>query len=89
MYDIVATTITNISNINKTYQNTRVLDYISSKLIELNDMINTIITVTFHTKTYAENLSVYKQCLLMLKQIESMITELVKQTEKSKNNEKQ
>ena len=78
-----------INNINKTYENTRVLDYISNKLIELNDMVNTIITVTFNTKTYAENLAVYKQCLLMLKQIESMISELAKQTERTKNNEKQ
>ena len=84
LYDIVATTITNINNVRKTYENTRVLDYITTKLIELNDMVNTIITVTYHTKTFAENLSVYKQCLLMLKQIETMISQLSAKINNSK-----
>ena len=39
----------------------------------IKDMVNSIITTTYGTKTYVENLTVYKQCLLILKQVDEML----------------
>ena len=39
-------------------------------------MVHTIITTTYSTKTYVENLTVYKQFLLILKQVDNMLKEL-------------
>ena len=54
-----------------------ILEFISNKLVELKDMINAIINVTYSTRTYIENLTNYKQCLLILQQANTMLKGLV------------
>ena len=77
----------NINKIPKTYNNTRVLAFISDKILDLKDMIHMTITTTYGTKTYVENLTTYKQSLLILKQIDNMLKELSGSKSKE-NNEK-
>ena len=77
----------NINKIPKTYNNTRVLAFISDKILDLKDMIHMTITTTYGTKTYVENLTTYKQSLLILKQIDNMLKELSGPKSKE-NNEK-
>ena len=45
-------------------------------ILDIKDMVHTIITTTYSTKTYVENLTVYKQFLLILKQVDNMLKEL-------------
>ena len=71
------TILDNVNKIPKTYYNTRAIDFIADKMIELKDMVNYIINTTYSTRTYIENLTTYKQCLLVLQQINTMLKGLV------------
>lgn len=70
-------TFDNINKIPKTYTNTRLIDYISGRITELRDMVNYIITTTYVTRTYVENLTYYKECLMILTQISTILKSLV------------
>ena len=76
LHDTLNQIFNNINKIPKTYNNTRVLAFISDKILDLKDMVHTIITTTYATKTYVENLTTYKQSLLILKQIDNMLKAL-------------
>ena len=82
LYDTINSIFDNINMIPKTYENTRALEFIAEKLIELKDIVNMIITTTYITRTYVENLTTYKECLLMLKQINTMLKALVQKSPK-------
>ena len=58
------------------------IDFIANKIVEQKDLVNAIIIYTFSTKTYAENLASYKQCLLILQQINTMLKGLVEKPKK-------
>ena len=73
LYETLNHIFDNINKIPKDYNNTRVLSFITDKILDLKDMVNSIITTTYGTKTYVENLTVYKQCLLILKQVDEML----------------
>ena len=77
LYDTLDTIFDNVNKIPKTYTNTRVIEFISDQLIELRDMVNTIITTTYTTRTYIENYTKYKQCLLVLQQLNTMLKSLI------------
>ena len=77
LYETLNHIFDNINKIPKNYNNTRVLSFITDKILDLKDMVHSIITVSYATKTYVENLTVYKQCLLILQQIDGMLQGLV------------
>ena len=76
LYETLNHIFDNINKIPKDYNNTRVLSFITDKILDIKDMVHTIITTTYSTKTYVENLTVYKQFLLILKQVDNMLKEL-------------
>ena len=82
LYDSLETIFDNVNKIPKTYTNTRAIEFIADKLVELKEMVNQVITTTYITKTYVENLTVYKQCLLMLQQLNTMLKGLVQHQSK-------
>ena len=73
MYNSLSVIFDDINNIPKSAENTRVLNYISSQTTELKDTVNYIITTTYITRTYAENLVEYKRCLLMMSRINDLL----------------
>ena len=73
-------TFTNLNKIHKDYSNGRIIDFIADKIIELKDMVNYIITTTYVTRTYVENLVEYKKCLLIFHQISVMTKTVAKKT---------
>ena len=77
LFESLNTIFDNINKIPKTYSNTKVIEFVGEKIVEMKDMVNYIITTTYITKTYVENMATYKQCLLMLQQINTMLKGLV------------
>ena len=76
LYNIICKTFENVDKITKTYDNTRVLEFILDKLVDLKEITNAIIVSTYTTRTYVENLTEYKKILLILSQIKDMIKSL-------------
>ena len=82
LYDSLNVIFDNINKIPKTYNNTRAIEFVANKIVELKDMVNYIITTTYVTKTYIENLATYKHCLLILQQTNTMLKGLVQKQSK-------
>ena len=82
LYDAIGEIFDNVNKIPKTYDNTRPLTFIADQLVELKDMVNYIITTTYITRTYVENMTYYKQSLVILTQLNTMIKELIKKQPK-------
>ena len=78
LYDTIDGIFDDVNKIPKTYNNTRVLEFIAEKLSEMKDNINYTINTTYSTKTYTENLVIYKQYLVILQQINNMLKGLVR-----------
>lgn len=83
LYETTNTIFDSINKIPKTFDNTRPLTFIADKLVELKDMVNYIITTTYVTRTYVENMVYYKQALVVLEQLNSMLKALVQKPAKS------
>ena len=86
LYETLNNIFANINKITKTYNNSRLLDFISDKVVELRDRVNYIITDTYLTRTYVENLVVYTQCLSILHQISTMLKNVNKIDSANNNN---
>ena len=78
LYETLQSTYANINNIHKSYSNARIIEFISNKTAELRDMVGYAITDSYITKTYVENLVIYKQHLLVLTQINAVLKSLAK-----------
>ena len=50
--------------------------FIADRVVELKDMVNYIITTTYVTRTYIENMTYYKQALVILTQLNTMLKAL-------------
>ena len=77
LYETIDTTFDAINKIPKTFFNTRPLTFIADQLVDLKDMVNYIITDVYITRTYVENVTYYKQCLLTLTQLNEMLKALI------------
>ena len=75
----------NINNIPRTYDNARVIEFIANRTAELRDMTSYIITDTYITRTYVENLVEYKKSLLILSQINAILKGLIKSSPSNKD----
>lgn len=80
LYETINTIFDSINKIPKTYDNTRPLTFIADQLVELKDMVNYIITTTYITRTYVENMTYYKQSLVILTQLNTMLKALAKKS---------
>ena len=47
LYDVLESIFTNINKIQKDYNNTRVLEFITDKVVDLKSMVNYIINTTY------------------------------------------
>lgn len=83
LYETINTIFDSINKIPKTYNNTRPLTFITDQLVGLKDMVNYVITTTYVTRTYVENMAYYKQALVVLEQLNSMLKALVQKPAKS------
>ena len=72
LYASLEDVFTNLNKIDKNYQNSRIIDFIADKVIDLKDMVSYIITDVYTARTYVENLVEYKKCLLIFHQISTM-----------------
>lgn len=77
LYEALNSTFDNVNKISKNYYNTRLIEFIADKIVDLRDMVNYTITTTYVTRTYVENLTVYKQCLVIYHQIGTMLKGLI------------
>ena len=75
----------NINNIPRTYNNARVIEFIANQTAELRDIISYVITDTYTTRTYVENLVEYKKSLLILSQINAILKGLIKDSNSNKD----
>jgi hypothetical protein len=82
LYETINTIFDSINKIPKTYDNTRPLTFITDQLVSLKDMVNYIITTTYITRTYVENMTYYKQALVILEQINTMLKALIQKPAK-------
>ena len=78
LYSTIDVIIQDLDRVEKTAETTKRIEFIQAKLTELRDITNYTITTTYITRTYVENLSNYKQSILMLQQINSMLKSLIK-----------
>ena len=72
LHSSLESVFSNLNKIDKNYQNSRIIDFIADKVIELKDMVSYIITDVYTARTYVENLVEYKKCLLIFHQISTM-----------------
>ena len=77
LYETINTVFDGINKIPKTFDNARTLSFIADQLVSLKDMVNYIITTTYITRTYVENMAYYKQALVILEQINTMLKSLI------------
>ena len=82
LYETINTIFDSVNKIPKTFNNTRPLTFIADQLVNLKDMVNYIITTTYITRTYVENMTYYKQALVVLEQINTMLKALVSKSTK-------
>lgn len=82
LYETVSTIFDSINKIPKTINNTRPLTFIADQLVELKDMVNYVITTTYVTRTYVENMAYYKQALVVLEQLNTMLKALIQKPAK-------
>jgi len=82
LYETIVTIFDSINKIPKTYDNTRPLTFIADQLVELKDMVNYVITTTYVTRTYVENMTYYKQALVVLEQLNTMLKALIQKPSK-------
>ena len=82
LYETINNIFNSINRIPKTISNTRPLSFIADQLIELKDMVNYTITTTYITRTYVENMTYYKQALVILEQLNTMLKALVQKPTK-------
>ena len=80
LYDTIIIIINDVEKIEKTSENIEQLDFVNEKLVELKDIINYTISKTYITRTYVENLTHYKQSLLLLSQINLILKQLIQKT---------
>lgn len=82
LYETISTIFDNINKIPKNIDNTRPLTFIADQLVELKDMVNYTITTTYVTRTYVENMAYYKQALVVLEQLNTMLKALIQKPTK-------
>lgn len=76
LYDIISDSIEKINKITKSEDNLQVIKFCITKLAQLKEMINHIITVNFPKRTYIENLTTFNQAIAVLNEIRKLIDQI-------------
>lgn len=82
LYETLCTLFDDVNKIPKTYNNMRVLEYVTGQLSDTRDKVNYTIINTYITRTYVENLTEYKKFLLILYQINTMLKGIIQKPAK-------
>lgn len=76
MYKSLDGIIERVSNIDRTQKNTKIIDFIISKLNETSESLYIYYTTVFETKTYIENSRQYDIYILILRNINKLFKEI-------------
>ena len=76
LYSTIGATLSRINDITKSDNNIETLKFITTKLLELREMIDFNITTAYQTRTYIENSIIYQQCLSTLNAISDIISSI-------------
>lgn len=76
LYDIISDSVEKINKITKSEDNLQVIKFCITKLAQLKEMINHIITVNFPKRTYIENLTTFNQAIAVLNEIRKLIDQI-------------
>lgn len=76
LYNVVCGIIEKINNIVKTKDNTPVISFSNTKLIELKELIHFYLTKTYSTKTYTESSIMYQRYLATIEVIRRLLAEI-------------
>ena len=77
LYDTVNNVFDSINKIPKTFTNIIILEFVSNGFVELKERVNTIITVSYATKTYAENYAIFQECLITMEKLNKILKGLL------------
>ena len=88
IYETINNTLIRINDVSKSDNNIETLKFVTTKLIELRDMVHFNITTAYQTRTYIENSIIYQQCLSTLNAISDIINtiEVPEEQEEEKEN---
>lgn len=78
MFDMTNNFIDRLSGITTGDENTKVIEFISNKLISIRDMITDYMNYTYKTKSYIENSINYNRFLVQLNSINKILRQLSK-----------
>ena len=78
MFDMTNNFIDRLSGITTGDENTKVIEFISNKLISIRDMITDYMNYTYKTKSYIENSINYNRFLVQLSSINKILRQLSK-----------
>lgn len=76
LYDIISDSVEKINKITKSEDNLQVIKFCITKLAQLKEMINHIITINFPKRTYIENLTTFNQAIAVLNEIRKLIDQI-------------
>ena len=88
IYETINNTLIRINDVSKSDNNIETLKFVTTKLIELRDMVHFNITTAYQTRTYIENSIIYQQCLSTVNAISDIINtiEVPEEQEEEKEN---
>lgn len=78
MFDMTNNFIDRLSGISTSDDNTKVIEFVSNKLISIRDMITDYMNYTYKTKSYIENSINYNRFLVQLSSINKILRQLSK-----------
>lgn len=83
LYESIGIFLDNVYKIDKTHDNNSTINFIVDKLMDLKNIVGYSISTTYITRTYVENVTKYKQSILILQQIHEMLKGLIQKESKS------
>lgn len=87
LYSMIGSTLVRINDISKSNNNVNTLNFITTKLLELREMIDYNITTAYGTRTYIENQIIYQQCIGTLNALVEIINNIPKLDDINTNDE--
>ena len=78
LYDTVNGIFDSINHIPKTFENTRILEFVSQAFLELKEQVNMVITTSYATKTYAENYANFQEFLITIEKLNKILKSLIR-----------
>lgn len=83
LFDSISDIVSRVNKITKTTNNANVIEFVTTKMIELKDLVHYYLNNTYNTRTYIENTMNYQQYILILNTINKMLKEIIPKTGES------